>query len=78
MGADPTSGVDSCTAPVLYKGPDTQKTSFSGACRDKAANTSKPAALDLRYDTVPPGPMRVKVDIGSKGVVLRWTPSKDA
>ena len=78
MGADPTSGVDSCTAPVLYKGPDTQKTSFSGTCRDKAANTSKPAALDLRYDTVPPGSMRVKVVIGSSGVVLRWTASKDA
>ncbi len=78
VGTDPTSGVDSCTAPVLYKGPDTQKTSFSGTCRDKAANTSKPAALDLRYDTVPPGPVRVKVDIGSNGVVLRWTPSKDA
>jgi len=79
VGADATSGVDSCTpGPVLYKGPDTQKASMSGTCRDKAANTSQPAAIDVRYDTVPPGPLRLKVDIASRGIVLRWTASKDA
>jgi hypothetical protein len=78
VGTDPTSGVDSCAAPVLYKGPDTSKTSLSGTCKDKAGNTSQPAVLELRYDTVPPGAMRVKVAIGKRGVVLRWTTAKDA
>jgi hypothetical protein len=77
-GTDAVSGVDSCTAPVLYKGPDTAKTALSGACRDKASNTSQPAAFELRYDTVPPALKRVKAEIGSKGVVLKWTASPDA
>jgi hypothetical protein len=78
-GEDQTSGVDSCTpGPVLYKGPDTQKATMSGTCRDKAANTSQPTSIDLRYDTVPPGPVRLKVDIASRGIVLRWTASQDA
>jgi hypothetical protein len=77
-GADQGSGVDSCAAPVLYKGPDTDKAAVSGTCRDKAANTSQPAALELRYDTVPPSLGRVRVAIGRQGVVLRWTASKDA
>ncbi len=77
QGTDAVSGVDSCTAPVLYKGPDTAKTALSGTCRDKAANTSAPAAFELRYDTVPPGLKRVKVEIGGKGVALRWAASPD-
>jgi hypothetical protein len=77
-GADAVSGVDSCTAPVVYKGPDTAKTSLSGTCRDKAANTSQPVGFELKYDTVPPGLKRVQAEIGSKGVVLRWAASKDA
>lgn len=78
VGTDQGSGVDSCAAPVVYKGPDTQKASLAGTCRDKAANTSQAAALDVRYDTVPPGLGRVRVAIERKGVVLRWPASKDA
>lgn len=78
VGSDPVSGVDSCAAPVEYKGPDTEKTSLSGTCRDKAANTSQPAGFELRYDTKPPSLQRVKTEIGSKGVTLRWTASKDS
>lgn len=76
-GTDAASGVDSCTAAVLYKGPDTPKTALSGTCRDKAANTSPPAAFELKYDTVPPRLKPVKVEIGGKGVVLRWAASPD-
>ena len=78
VGTDPASGVDTCAAPLLYKGPDTAKTSLSGTCRDKAANTSQPASLDLSYDTVAPGLGRVRVSIERRGVVLRWKASKDA
>jgi hypothetical protein len=76
-GTDQVSGVDSCSPAVLYKGPDTAKTSLSGTCRDKAANTSTPAAFELKYDTAPPALQRVKAEIATKGVVLRWAGSAD-
>jgi hypothetical protein len=76
-GNDATSGVASCAAPVLYKGPDTPKTSVSGTCQDKAANTSPPAGYDLRYDTKPPVLGRLRTEVTNRGVVLRWTASKD-
>ena len=78
VGTDPVSGVDSCAAPVVYKGPDTAKTSLTGTCRDKAANTSQPSGLELKYDTKPPNLARVKAELGSGGIVLRWTASKDS
>lgn len=78
LGTDPMSGVDSCAAPVEYKGPDAPKASLSGACKDKAANTSPPAGFELKYDTKPPALGRVKAEIGDRGIVLRWPASKDA
>jgi hypothetical protein len=78
VGTDPVSGVDSCIAPVEYKGPDTDKTSISGTCRDKAANTSQPVGYELRYDSKPPSLGRVRSEITQTGVVLRWTASKDS
>ena len=78
VGTDPVSGVDSCAAPIVYKGPDTSKTSLTGTCRDKAANTSQPSILELKYDTKPPNLARVKAELGSRGIVLRWTASKDS
>jgi hypothetical protein len=78
VGTDPVSGVDSCSPTILYKGPDTPKTSLSGTCRDKASNMSVAAGLDLKYDTVPPRLARAKVAIGRRGVALRWAASTDA
>ena len=78
VGTDPASGVETCSAPVLYKGPNTASTSLTGTCRDKAANTSQPAGFELRYDTVAPSLGRVRVAIERQGVVLRWKASKDA
>jgi hypothetical protein len=77
-GSDPVSGLESCAAPVLYQGPDAPKASLSGTCRDKAANTSPRAAFELKYDTKPPTLGRVRVEIASKGVTLRWNASKDS
>jgi hypothetical protein len=78
VGTDAASGIDTCAPSVVYKGPDTEKTSLSGTCRDKAANTSQPAGLDLKYDATPPSLARVKAAIGKRGIVLRWTASKDS
>jgi len=78
VGSDPVSGVESCAAPVQYKGPDTEKIALSGTCRDKASNTSAPAGFELKYDTKPPSLTRVRAEIRSQGIVLRWTASKDS
>jgi hypothetical protein len=77
LGTDTLSGVESCAAPVQYAGPDTAKASVTGSCKDKAANTSAPVAYDLRYDTKPPVLGRVRTEVSSRGVTLRWTASKD-
>ncbi len=77
LGADAVSGVDSCAAPVLYKGPDARKTSLAGTCQDKAANKSPAVGFELRYDTRPPRLVRVVAEIMTKGIVLNWRASKD-
>ncbi len=77
LGADAVSGVDSCAAPVLYKGPDARKTSLAGTCQDKAANKSSAVGFELRYDTRPPRLVRVVAEIMTKGIVLNWRASKD-
>jgi large repetitive protein len=53
-GTDATSDIDSCDPAQSYAGPDTQSTTLSGACRDKAGNASS-ASRTLKYDaTAPP------------------------
>ena len=77
VGSDGISGLDACTEPVTYQGPDADKAALSGTCRDKAANQSPPVGFELRYDTKPPVLGRVKTELRSAGIVLRWTASKD-
>jgi hypothetical protein len=76
-GSDVTSGLHSCVPAITYKGPDAPKTAVTGTCMDKAANTSPPAAYELRYDTRPPVLARVKAEITTRGIVLKWRVSKD-
>ena len=76
-GSDATSGLHSCAPAVTYRGPDVPKTAVSGTCMDKAANTSPPAAYELKYDTRPPVLGRVKAEITARGIVLKWQASKD-
>ena len=52
-GSDTTAGIDSCDAAKTYAGPDTQSTSVSGDCRDKAGNASS-AAKTIKYDATAP------------------------
>src|SRR5262249_27212793 len=78
VGTDSTAGVDSCAAPILYKGPDNPSAVVSGTCRDKAANTSPPVQFAIKYDTRPPSLARVKAELEKKGVALEWFASKDS
>ncbi|MDQ3163830.1 MAG: hypothetical protein M3Q92_13565, partial [Actinomycetota bacterium] len=47
-------GVESCTAPVRYAGPDRPVVTLAGTCRDVAGNVSAPVSATLRYDATPP------------------------
>ena len=51
-GTDSLSGNDSCTT-TNYSGPDTNGTSKSVTCTDKAGNTS-PGSYVVKYDATPP------------------------
>jgi hypothetical protein len=53
-GSDATSGVDSCTPPEVYSGPDNANASLSGACVDRAGNQSPVVVFALGYDATPP------------------------
>ena len=54
VGTDVTSGIESCTAPQTYAGPDTSATSVSGSCRDRAGNPSPSTIFGLKYDATAP------------------------
>jgi hypothetical protein len=53
-GTDPTSGVESCTAPLTYSGPDAANASSAGGCTDNAGNSASPPPLAFRYDATAP------------------------
>jgi hypothetical protein len=52
-GTDATSGLDSCDTAKTYSGPDMQSHTLSGACLDKAGNSSS-ASRTLKYDATAP------------------------
>jgi hypothetical protein len=52
-GSDPVSGLDSCSPPENYSGPDSASAIVGGICLDRAGNASL-AAIDLRYDGTAP------------------------
>jgi large repetitive protein len=52
-GTDGTSGIESCDAAQTYTGPDTASATMSGACRDKAGNSTG-ASFGLKYDATAP------------------------
>ncbi|HEY6742050.1 MAG TPA: hypothetical protein VI110_06795 [Lapillicoccus sp.] len=53
QGNDLTSGLDSCSAPASYAGPDTGSASVSGSCSDRAGNAT-PGSLAFKYDSTGP------------------------
>jgi hypothetical protein len=52
-GTDALSGVESCSSPVTYGGPDVAAVTLSGTCTDRAGNSAS-GSLDARYDSTPP------------------------
>jgi hypothetical protein len=52
-GTDATSGIDVCTAPQSYSGPDSASASVSGSCRDQAGNSTA-RSFGLSYDATAP------------------------
>ncbi|HSB38738.1 MAG TPA: hypothetical protein VLD13_06585, partial [Gaiellaceae bacterium] len=53
-GTDATSGIDSCSPPVTYSGPDSGSASSAGGCTDHAGNSASPPPLSFRYDATAP------------------------
>ncbi len=52
-GVDATSGLDVCTLPQLYSGPDNENVLVSGDCTDRAGNAGA-GSIALRYDATGP------------------------
>jgi hypothetical protein len=52
-GSDVTAGIESCDAAKSYSGPDTQSTTLSGTCKDKAGNADT-ASRTLKYEATAP------------------------
>ena len=76
-GADATSGIESCTAPVRYTGPDRTNGSVAGTCRDNAGNAAG-AAHVFRYDATAPVLRRAAVKIVQGVARLTWQRSADS
>jgi len=53
IGSDGRSGIDSCSSPVTYSGPDTASVTRTGSCTDDAGNTSSDS-IALHYDATAP------------------------
>ena len=77
-GADAASGIDSCTAPRRYEGPDGKTARVSGSCRDVAGNSAGELGFALQYDATAPKLKSVKAEV-TKGVArLAWDRPADA
>jgi hypothetical protein len=76
-GEDATSGVDSCTPPMTYRGPVTTSGKLPGTCTDKAGNRSAPAEVDFKYDSTPPSISHFVVAAADSAATLTWVTSPD-
>ena len=70
-GTDATSGIDACTAPVRYAGPDTGGGTITGTCTDQAGNQAS-ATFPLKYDSTPPSISGVVTSVATNGVTVKW------
>ena len=76
-GGDATSGIESCTAPVRYAGPDRVNGLVAGTCRDHAGNAAE-AVHAFRYDGTAPAVGKVALKIVNGVARLSWQRSRDA
>jgi hypothetical protein len=77
-GADALSGLAACSAPVVYKGPDREKASVDGTCRDNAGNVSDEARLGFRYDSTAPTLRGLTVETGDQFAKITVSVTGDA
>jgi hypothetical protein len=76
-GADATSGIESCTQPARYAGPDRAEVAIAGTCRDHAGNAAA-ATLAAKYDATAPKLAAVEAKL-TKGIArLGWKKPADA
>ena len=78
-GADATSGVESCTQPARYAGPDKAQVAIAGTCRDRAGNTAA-GGLTTKYDATAPklAGVAVQVEAEKRVARVRWKKPPDA
>ncbi len=76
-GADAVSGIQACTQPARYAGPDRAQAKLTGTCRDQAGNAAE-AAFTANYDATAPKLAAVEAKL-TKGVArLGWKKPADA
>jgi hypothetical protein len=75
--SDAASGVETCSAPQGYDGPDAASATVGGSCRDRAGNVSPARPFALKYDSTPPSLARVRARPGNRRVALSWRASPD-
>ena len=76
-GTDATSGIATCTAPTVYKGPDGEAATVKGSCSDAAGNAAE-AAQTFNYDATAPKLGKAKAESTSGVVRLSWLRPPDA
>jgi hypothetical protein len=76
-GSDSLSGLESCSAPQGYAGPDSRATAVVGACVDKAGNAAT-ASFPLKYDQTAPSVSSLRATPGNHSMRLTWSASGDA
>ena len=76
-GSDLLSGLDSCSAPTGYAGPDSRATAVVGACVDKAGNAAA-ASFPLKYDQTAPLVSSLRATPENHSMRLTWGTSGDS
>lgn len=75
-GTDGGSGLEGCSEPTRYAGPDRASGLVSGSCRDAAGNTAE-VAYAFRYDATPPILGRPYARVEKRVASIGWERSAD-
>jgi hypothetical protein len=76
-GSDLLSGLDSCSAPTGYAGPDSRAAAVVGVCVDKAGNAAA-ASVPLKYDQTAPRVSSLRATPENHSMRLTWGTSGDS
>ena len=71
------SGIESCTAPVRYTGPDRVNGAIAGTCRDAAGNVAERMHV-FRYDATAPALTKAAAELVRGDARITWRRSADA